>query len=396
MRMMTTLGVALGLSAVMMSAASAACQNTGSFDSWLRQFKQQAISQGISPAVASSALDGLTLDPSVIKSDRGQSVFAQSFLTFSDRMVSKNRFDKAKQLLAKYASIFKKAEAQYGVPGPVIVAFWGLETDFGAFMGDKQVLRSLATLAYDCRRPDKFREELMAALKVIQRGDVSPSQMIGPWAGEMGQTQFLATNYLKYAVDYDGDGRRDLIKSVPDVIASTANYLKSIGWKANQPWLQEVRVPADMPWKESDLHVMHPRSQWAKWGVKAASGNLPADGMRASLVLPMGRYGPAFLAYDNFRVYTEWNESLIYSLTAGYFADRLAGAPVLKRGNAPEALNLAQGKQLQQALSKRGFDVGKLDGIIGSKTRLAVKEMQIKLGLPADGYPTTELLQRMQ
>lgn len=396
MRRLITLGAALSLSAMMASAASAACNNGMSFDAWLQNFKKQAISQGISPAVASQALDGLTPDPAVIKSDRGQAVFAQSFLTFSDRMVNKNRLEKGRQLLKKYASVFKRAEQQYGVPGPVIVAFWGLETDFGAFMGDKQVLRSLATLAYDCRRPEKFREELMAALKIIQRGDLTPAQMIGPWAGEMGQTQFLATNYVKYAVDYDGDGRRDLMRSIPDVIGSTANYLKSIGWKANQPWLQEVRVPENLPWDQSDLHITHPRAQWVKWGVRAASGTLPADNMPASLVLPMGRKGPAFLAYDNFRVYTEWNESLIYSLTAAYFATRLSGAPALSRGNAPEALNLAQGKQLQQALVRYGYDVGKLDGIIGAKTRIAVKDMQRKLGLPADGYPTVELLQRLK
>ncbi|WP_239025169.1 lytic murein transglycosylase [Rhodoligotrophos defluvii] len=375
----------------------AACQNTGSFDSWLRQFKQEAVAQGVSPQVVSSALDGITFDQSVINSDRGQSVFAQSFITFVDRLVSKNRMDRGKQLLGKYKAYFDRAQREFGVPGPVIVAFWGLETDFGGNLGNKQTLRSLATLAYDCRRPEKFREELLAALKIIERGDLKPEQMRGPWAGEMGQTQFLASTYLKYAVDYDGDGRRDLINSVPDVIGSTANYLNALGWKANQPWLQEVRVPGNMPWHESDLHVSHPRSQWVKWGVKPiGNASLPADSLQASLVLPMGRRGPAFLAYDNFRVYTEWNESLIYSLTAGYFATRLAGAPPLTRGDAPAALGLAEGRQLQQALVQRGYDVGKIDGIIGAKTRAAVKDVQLKLGLPADGYPTAELLSQLR
>ncbi len=375
---------------------SAACQNTGSFESWLRQFKQEAAAQGISPAVISSALNGITLDESVIKADRGQAVFAQSFLTFSDRMVSKNRIEKGNQLLRKYKAYFDRAERQYGVPGAVIVAFWGLETDFGANLGNKQTLRSLATLAYDCRRPDKFREELLAALRIIERGDLTPEQMRGPWAGEMGQTQFLASNYLKYAVDFDGDGRRDLINSIPDVIASTANYLDAIGWKPNQPWLQEVRVPENLPWHQSDLDVSHPRSQWVKWGIKpTGNASLPADGVQASLVLPMGRNGPAFLAYDNFRIYTEWNESLVYSLSAAYFATRLAGAPPLRRGNAPDALSLSQGRQLQQILARRGYDVGKIDGIIGAKTRAAVKDVQQKLGLPADGYPTSELLTRL-
>ncbi|MGF7159665.1 lytic murein transglycosylase [Rhodoligotrophos appendicifer] len=382
-----------GLSA---APAFAACNNTGSFDRWLSSFKQEAVAQGISPATIASALDGVTLDQSVIKADRGQAVFAQSFLQFSDRMVAKYRLDKGAQLIKKYKATFDRIQQKYGVPAPVIVAFWGLETDFGANLGDKQTLRSLATLAYDCRRPDKFRVELMDALQLVQRGDLSPAQMRGPWAGELGQTQFLASNYLKYGVDFDGDGHINLISSVPDVLASTANYLDALGWQANQPWLQEVRVPADMPWEQADLATTHPRAQWVKWGVKATKGSLPADGMAASLILPMGKNGPAFLGYPNFRVYLEWNESLVYSLTAAYFATRLAGAPTLTRGDAPPSLSLAQGKQLQQKLAAMGYDVGKIDGIIGAGTRGAVQKVQAKLGLPADGYPTAELLARLR
>ena len=207
------------------------------------------------------------------------------------------------------------------MPGPVITAFWALESDFGAGMGDLPVLRSLATLAYDCRRPDMFRGELMDALRIIDRGDLTPGEMIGSWAGELGQTQFLPSHYVKYAVDFDGDGRRNLLRSVPDVIASTANFIVSLGWQRGQPWLQEVKVPAQLPWDQADLTIQHPRSKWASWGVTSADGrSLAADTLPASLVLPMGRFGPAFLAYDNFQIYIKWNQSLNYCITAAHLA----------------------------------------------------------------------------
>ena len=211
----------------------------------------------------------------------------------------------------------------------MITAFWGLESDFGAGQGKDHSIKSLATLAYDCRRSDMFRGHLFDSLRLIERGDLRPEEMIGSWAGELGQTQIMPSEYMAHAIDYDGDGKRNLIKSVPDVIGSTGKYLVHLGWKRGEPWLQEVRVPGNLPWKEADLSVQHPRSQWAAWGVTRADGKpLPSDNMTASLVLPIGRFGPAFLAYDNFQAYLKWNQSLNYSLTAGYYATRLDGAPV--------------------------------------------------------------------
>ena len=278
------------------------------------------------------------------------------------------------------------------MPGPVITAFWGLETDFGANLGDFATLQSLATLAYDCRRPDLFRGELMAALTLLDRGDLSPSEMKGAWAGEIGQTQFVPSFYADFAVDYDGDGKRNLVKSVPDVLASTANLLKHHGWQAGQPWLEEVRVPAKMPWEEADLAIKHPRSAWAGFGVTKADGSpLPKDGTQASLLLPMGRLGPAFLAYPNFDVYTQWNQSLVYATTAAYFATRLAGAPPARKGSA-DAPSPAQVQEAQRLLKKLGYDVGGADGVIGAETRAAVKAVQQKLGLPADSYPDPTFL----
>jgi len=263
--------------------------------------------------------------------------------------------------------------------------------------GNFPVLKSLATLAYDCRRPDQFRKELMAALQLIQRGDLQPSEMIGSWAGELGPMQFVPSHYLQYGVDFDGKGHVDLPHSTGDALATTANFLQQLGWQAGQPWLQNVRVPAQMPWDQSDLTIQLPRSQWAKWGVSGVDGKpLPSDDVKASLLLPMGRKGPAFLAYQNFQVYLQWNQSLVYSTTAAVLATRIAGAPPIARGNETVAvLSLDQVKDLQGLLAKHGFNIGNIDGKLGSGTRAAVKAMQVKLGLPADGYPDAELLARL-
>ena len=226
-------------------------------------------------------LDGVRYSQEVINADRAQGVFSQSFLEFAGRMVAQYRMDQGRALLDKYADTFARIEAEFGVPGPVIVSFWGLETDFGANLGDFRTLTSLATLAYDCRRPEQFRPELLAALQILDRGDLTADDMVGAWAGEIGQMQFVPTYYLQLAVDYDGDGRRNLVRSVPDVLASSANLLKHHGWQAGQPWLEEARVPADMPWAEADLAIKQPRSFWAGLGVTYADGSpLPADACR--------------------------------------------------------------------------------------------------------------------
>jgi len=382
---------ALGVTLLAGAPALADCGGANGFGSWLNQFKSEAAAEGVS-ARALSALDGVKFDQSVINADRRQSVFSQSFLEFAGRMVAAYRMKQGAALLKKYASTFKAVERQFGVPGPVITAFWGLETDFGANLGKFPTLQSLATLARDCRRPEQFRAELIAALTLLDRGDLSVFDMKGAWAGEIGQMQFVPTEYVDVAVDFDGDGKRNLVRSAPDAIASSAALLKKHGWRGGEPWLEEVRVPADMPWAEADLAIQHTRAEWAKWGVsKADGGRLPADGMQAALLLPMGRLGPAFLAYHNFTVYTQWNESLVYATTAAYFATRLAGAPRVHAGNAT-APSRAQIIEAQKHLQKLGYHVGGADGIIGANTRAAVKDVQIKLGLSADSYPDPSFL----
>ncbi|MFK8249897.1 lytic murein transglycosylase [Ancylobacter terrae] len=392
-----------GLAGLLLLSGAAAAQSCGKkaagFPAFLAQFRQEAAAQGVSQRTLSAALDGLTYDSSVVGADRGQGVFNQSFLQFADRMVAKYRIDQGRALIAKNRALFDRIEQKYGVPAPVIVAFWALETDFGANMGDKSTLRSVATLAYDCRRPEMFRTQLMAALKIIDRGDLTPQTMRGPWAGELGAFQFLPDHYLNYGVDFDGDGRVDLIRSQPDALASAANYILNLGWKRGQPWLEEVRVPANLPWDQADLSIKLPRSQWARWGVSRADGAaLPADGLTASLLLPMGRNGPAFLAYPNFDIFTQWNQSLVYATSAAFLAARINGAGPFSRGQgkAIPVLSTAQVTELQRILNARGHHVGGVDGKLGAATRAAVKAEQQRLGLPADSWPTAELLGKLK
>jgi lytic murein transglycosylase len=369
------------------------CKNTVPFDRWLVDFKREAEAQGIRPETIEQTIGGLTPDNGTIARDRKQGFFSQTFIDFYFKLATKNREQVGKTYLKRYNTIFQRAEQQYGVPGPVITAFWALESDFGGGMGNLSVLRSLLTLAWDCRRGDFFRGELIAAMKIVERGDLTPDQMIGSWAGELGQTQFLPRHYLDYGVDYDGDGRVDLIRDNADVIGSTANFIASMGWKRGEPWIEQVRVTKELPWEKADLAIKLPRSQWVAWGVRGVGQALPSDNIPASLVLPMGRGGPAFLAYENFDVYTHWNQSLTYALTAAHLAARMAGAPNLARtdGNV-ENLSYEQIKEVQSLLKRRGFDVGEVDGKLGANTRKAVKEMQVKFGLPADSYPSAELL----
>jgi lytic murein transglycosylase len=379
-----------------LAQSSARCHHGQSFSQWLQGFEREALTQGISRRTLDEAAPYLTFDPGIVRRDRGQGVFQQSFLQFATRMVQ-SRMSSGPAHMRQHAGLLARVEQKYGVPAPVLVAFWALETDFGANVGKLPVLRSAVTLAYDCRRPEMFHDELMYALKVVQRGDLAPSQMIGAWAGEIGQTQFSPSAYFKYAVDFDGDGRRDLIHSVPDVLASTANLLAQNGWTRGAPWLQEVRVPAKLPWAEADLSIKHPRAQWVRWGVTAAHGTLQNDATPASLLLPMGRGGPAFLAYHNFDVFLAWNQSLVYATTAAYYATRLAGAPQVHRGPSPSPnLSAAEIKELQRLLVRRGYETGTIDGKLGLATRKGVKQAQLKFGLPADSFPTAELIARLR
>jgi lytic murein transglycosylase len=391
---------ALVTASFLATAASAAdCRQNGTFEAWLARFKAEAAAQGIAKSAIDAASPYLVYDQRIVNMDRGQRFFAQSFLDFSGKMLPAYRLQQGAAEIRKYQAIFDRADKQFGVPAAVITAFWGLESDFGPGQGKDQAIKSLTSLAYDCRRSDMFRGHLFDALRLIQRGDLAASEMIGSWAGELGQTQMMPSEYIKYAIDYDGDGKRNLIRSVPDVVGSTANYLVSLGWKRGEPWLREVRVSASVPWDQADLAIQHPVSKWAGWGVTLPDGRpLPNENLNASLLLPMGRFGPSFLVYDNFQAYLKWNASLVYATTAAYYATRLAGAPPMSRGTGtpPPPLTVEQAKELQQLLTRAGYDVGGADGKLGLSSRQATRAMQIKLGLPADSYPTVDLLARLR
>ena len=370
------------------------CRNTENFEAWKARFRKEAAARGVSRQ-SIGIVDEIPLSTHIIGRDRKQgAIFVMTFLDFQNKLATQNRVQSSKRKVTEHRATFERAKAEFGVPASVVTGFWALESDFGAGMGKLPILPSLVALAYDCRRSEMFTEELIAALQIMDRGDMSPSGMIGSWAGEIGQTQFLPTRYLDYAIDYDGDGRINLFSNDDDVIGSTANYMKNLGWRPDEPWIEEVRVTKDLPWDKADLAIKLPRSQWADWGIKYPDGGaVPADAMTASLLLPMGRNGPAFLAYPNFDIYTEWNNSLSYATTAAYLATRIDGAGAMGRGRGDtNGLDAAGTKELQQILASRGYDVGKIDGLAGAKTRAAVKDMQIKLGMPADSYATPELL----
>ncbi|TPM38298.1 lytic murein transglycosylase [Mesorhizobium sp. B2-3-4] len=392
MRLRSQALAALFLCATALPAMAQECG--GDFETWKQGVAAEAKAAGVG-AVGLDALEDARIDERALARDRAQGVFTQTFIQFSNRMISAYRLKQGAANMKKYADIFARADQQFGVQAPVITAFWALETDFGAVQGDFHTLSALVTLSHDCRRPQLFRQQLVPLLELIDRG-VLPADVTGAWAGEIGQTQILPSDYLARGVDGDGDGKIDLRGSVPDVIMTTANKVLSRGWKRDEPWIQEVRVPDEMPWDQTGRTNKLPLTQWAQWGVTNPDGSPLVDkGLKAGLALPMGRKGPAFLTYENFDVYLEWNQSFTYALTAANLASRLAGAPPLDPRNPEPGLNNDQMKELQTKLEARGYDVGTVDGILGTNTREAIRKEQMRLGLPVDGWPTPELLGKL-
>jgi lytic murein transglycosylase len=372
-------------------AAHAACG--GSWNSFIGQLKSEAIAKGHSTSTVDRFFASARQDPKVLKADRSQGVFKRDFIDFSRRVISQSRISKGRSNAKKYASVFKRAEQEYGVPAGVLLAFWALETDYGAVQGNFNTLNSLLTLSHDCRRPELFRPQVFAALELFERGNFNPSTTKGAWAGEIGMVQMLPEDIIANGVDGDGDGKVSLKTSAPDALMSGAKMLRSLGWTQGQAWLQEVQVPSKMDWSKTGLNTSLSANDWAVMGVKPKSGTF--QGGSGSILLPMGRKGPAFIAYPNFRVYFEWNQSFVYVTTAAYFATRLSGAPVYDAGNPDPSLSDKNMKSLQKKLASRGHNVGKIDGILGSGTRAAVQLEQNRLGLPADAWPTIELLNKL-
>jgi len=373
-------------------AAEAKCG--GKFSDFVSDMKNEARAKGYDAATVDSFFANVRPDRKVLKADRSQGVFQLDFTSFARRLISSGRLNNARSNGQKYDGIFDRMERDYGVSRGVLLAFWAFETDFGSYQGDFNTLNALMTLSHDCRRPELFRPQVFAALELYRHGDFSPTKTTGAWAGEIGMVQMLPQDIIDNGVDGDGDGHVLLKTSPADALLSGAKMLKHLGWRAGEPWLQEVAVPENMDWSKSGLRTQIKASDWARMGVKPRHGKL-AGNLPASLILPQGRKGPAFLAYPNFRVYFEWNQSFTYVLTAAYFANRIEGAPVFNAGNPERGLGGGDLKVLQEKLTRKGYDVGKIDGILGAGTRAAVQDMQQKLGLPADAWPTRQLLNRL-
>lgn len=378
----------------LLTGAASAQQCGGDFGQFLAGVKQEAVAKGLSANAADRTLSGARIDRKVLSRDRAQGVFKMTFLDFSKRVISNYRLKNGAANMKKYASIFQRTENEYGVPAPVITAFWALETDFGAVQGDFNTVNALATLAHDCRRPELFRPQLIAVIEMVQNSDLDPQRTTGAWAGEIGMVQMLPEDIIKFGKDGDGDGHVRLKQSAADAILTAGAFINHLGWRQGEPWLQEVAVPQNLNWAESGLGKTKTGAQWAALGVQPRWGSISSN-LPASLLLPQGRKGPAFLAYPNYNIYLEWNQSFIYTTSAAYFATRLAGAPRYDAGNPDPGLNDAQMKQLQTKLRNKGYDVGKIDGILGAGTRAAVQDVQQKLGMPADAWPTPALLNRL-
>ncbi len=367
-----------------------------SFSQWREQFRAEALAAGISAATFDQAFAGLQPDPAVIEADRSQPEFTRPVWQYLEGAISPQRVRSGRRLLSEHATTLDQIEARYGVDRETLVAVWGLESSFGQIMGDKSVIRSLATLAHEGRRPAFAKSQLIAALDILQHGDVAPQRMRGSWAGAMGQTQFIPTTYNTHAVDFDGDGKRDIWNSSADALASAAHYLQASGWKQGKAWGFEVELPEGFDYALADTEIRKPLAEWRSLGLR----NLPGDQEEASasLLLPAGHRGPAFLIMDNFRAILRYNNSSAYALAIGLLAENFQGkgevAGSWPRGEQP--LSRSERLELQERLVAQGFDPGTPDGIIGANTRKAIRGFQQRLGWPADGHPTQELLGRLR
>lgn len=372
----------------------------GDFQTFKNKFKQMALSEGYSQQTVNAVLDSAIHDPRVIQRSRSKSVFKQSFSEFYNKKVVNWGGNIASQKLRDLKNIFDRAEQEYGVAREVLVTFWGLETGFGRDQGDFNTVNALATLSHDCLRPALFQPQLLAAIGLTQNGSLHPQTTTGAWAGEIGQFQFLPQNILAFGVDGDFDGRIDLRNSPADAILSAAQMLQYEGWKRNEPWIEEVKVNLENRdiWNYSDLSTKLTRAEWHQLGVRDQNGQglVSNSHLKSSLVAPEGRLGSAFLVYENFDIFLQWNQSLIYTLTAANLANSFKpNIRPLKAQPGQGTLTTEQLVQLQIYLQRHGHNVGEADGILGSGTRTAVKALQRDLGFPQDGWPTIRLIEQL-
>lgn len=371
-----------------------------SFAQWRTGFRDQALQSGISPDTFDRAFRGIEPDPAVLKADQSQPEFTRPVWAYLDGALSSQRQATGRVMLTRHAATLQQIEARYGVDRHILVAIWGLESNFGSNMGDRSVIRSLATLAHQGRRSEFAQTQLLAALQILQRGDTTVTAMTGSWAGAMGQTQFIPTTYNDYAVDFDGNGKRDIWHTEADALASAANYLKASNWQPGAPWGMEVRLADGFDYALADMSIRKSLAEWASLGVSDARGRAldSRSSEQATLVLPAGHRGPAFLVMNNFRSILRYNNSTSYALAIGLLAERFQGRGQIHASwpTDDEPLSRSERLELQERLEAHGFEPGSVDGIIGANTRQAIRRLQIALGWPADGYPDQQLLKALR
>lgn len=364
------------------------------FSTWLENLRAEATALGIGEATLDSALTNIEPLSRVLELDKSQPEFTLTFTRYMGNSITSGRVDRGRDLLQRHGELLRGVQATYAVQPHYLVSFWGLESNFGDYTGGISVISALATLAWDPRRSDFFRRELLTALRIIDAGHISAAQMSGSWAGAMGQLQFMPSTFEQYAVDGDGDGRIDIWNSLEDVFASAANYLSSIGWKGDERWGREVLIPDGFDFSLAEGSVRKTLAQWDEIGIRQInSSRLPQSSMSGSIVVPAGASGPAFLTYDNFQTTLQWNRSIFYAVAVGHLANRFTGGATIQ--NMPEneqALSRDDVIELQQRLNDIGIDAGTADGILGSRTRRAVRDFQKRNNLPADGYASQEIL----
>jgi membrane-bound lytic murein transglycosylase B len=383
--------------AVVAAAGSAAAEP--SFAAWLEALKSEAARRGVPRSTVDRGLAGVSPIPSIIDLDRRQPEFTETLWRYLDSRVNDQRIGRGRALTERHRDLLAAVQRRFGVQPRFLVAFWGLETDYGRQTGGFPVFSALATLAYDSRRSDFFREQLLAALELAGRGDIAAGAR-SSWAGAMGQVQFMPTTYRDFAIDFDGDGRADLWNSLPDIFASAANYLASSGWHGDETWGREVQVPPGFDVAESGLERSRSLDEWSRLGLRRGDGRpLPAAHVDASLLLPGGLDGGlALLLYPNFHTIMEWNRSLHYAITVGYLADRIAGGGSFraKRPAVEVAMSREDVVELQERLARMGFHSGEADGRVGARTREAIRGYQQQVRLPADGFPSPVVLAHLR
>jgi lytic murein transglycosylase len=366
------------------------------FDAWVAGFRPRAAARGISAATLDAAFRGAGFLPGVVERDRNQTEFSRTLEDYLAIAASDERVSKGRAALARHRGVLAALQARYGVEATVIAAVWGLESFYGERRGEVPVISALATLAYDGRRGAFFEDQLVAALRILQNGDVTPARMTGSWAGAMGHTQFIPTSFLAYAVDFTGDGRRDIWSDDPsDALASTAAYLARSGWVSGRPWGMQVRLP---PGYAGPVGRGGGVRDWGALGVTRPGGGPVPDHGPGSLLLPMGAAGPAFVVWSNFAAILRYNNAENYAIGVGHLADRIAGGPPIAGPFPPDAQGMtkADRQELQVRLTRAGFDTQGTDGVIGNNTRAAIRAYEAASGLPVTGEPSLALLRRLR